>query len=553
MKNIPRHLIAVITFTLTASLLIVFTTYSVHMLTALGKLDALFTQWEEIHTEYVSETLHYVENNTMEDSYQLSYLEQKLEANSLLISEIISGRPDPEVFVNNLALDSIHPNEVGGFIVIFSYFDFNETVINAKQSWEETLSLSNQSKALLNPLVHSEREELSITPVELEQIETLTADIHSGVRELILHNSNLLVLVRHCSMWLTVLSGLVVLIIGVIYISRVMIQRARTYALLKERDYLAKFPELNKFPVLNVNVDGSVEFLNKATTDIFPDLKERGISHPFFDKLRPLMPKLIRDGENSVFLEVEVDGKFYQQAIHFLSEEQGFHMHNIDITELKNEQFQLSRTVEEKDTLLMEIHHRVKNNMAVISGLLELQNMIGTNKETALQDSLHRIKSMAVVHELLYQSDSFSNIEVDGFLKNMGAHLQSRYGYIQSVSVSESNTDFVFNINHAIPLGLLINEYCLLAEGNTGTKIHSADITLALTSQNGELHFSMDSGSDELKNVFRNIDSENGLSSNLIHSLLAQIKGKTITNSSNGQVLGIRFKPDSNKGSSSTL
>jgi len=121
----------------------------------------------------------------------------------------------------------------------------------------------------------------------------------------------------------------------------------------------------------------------------------------------------------------------------------------------------LKASLREKEVLLKEIHHRVKNNMQVISSLLSLQSRHLEDPKAIgmFKDSQHRIRSMALVHEKLYQSKDLSRIDFGQYLQNLVVYLVHSYqvdsGRVQmKIDVREAALD----INTAIPCGLVVNE-----------------------------------------------------------------------------------------------
>lgn len=89
----------------------------------------------------------------------------------------------------------------------------------------------------------------------------------------------------------------------------------------------------------------------------------------------------------------------------------------VDITERKQAEETIKKSLKEKEVLLAEVHHRVKNNLAVITGLLELQSYASDNyhAQKVLKDSQMRVKSIALVHEKLYQNDNLSEVNVSSY------------------------------------------------------------------------------------------------------------------------------------------
>ncbi|HET6420834.1 MAG TPA: PocR ligand-binding domain-containing protein [Geobacteraceae bacterium] len=132
-----------------------------------------------------------------------------------------------------------------------------------------------------------------------------------------------------------------------------------------------------------------------------------------------------------------------------------------DITERKRAEEQLKTSLREKEVLLKEIHHRVKNNLQIISSLLELQSDYITDgkSRSIFRESQHRIRSMALVHQKLYQSRDFSMINFADYIKSLASHLFNSYAKNpDQIELSMNVGDVFMDIDRAIPCGLLINE-----------------------------------------------------------------------------------------------
>jgi PAS domain S-box-containing protein len=133
-----------------------------------------------------------------------------------------------------------------------------------------------------------------------------------------------------------------------------------------------------------------------------------------------------------------------------------------DVTDLVNAEVKLKESLREKDVLLKEIHHRVKNNMQIISSLLSLQsrNIVNEYDQKIFLDSQNRIKSMAMVHEQLYKSEDLGSISIENYLNSLVVSLFNSFN-IDSGSIRFNlNVENVeFGVNTMIPLGLMINEF----------------------------------------------------------------------------------------------
>jgi two-component sensor histidine kinase len=132
-----------------------------------------------------------------------------------------------------------------------------------------------------------------------------------------------------------------------------------------------------------------------------------------------------------------------------------------DVTERKQALEQIKTSLHEKEVLLKEIHHRVKNNMQVITSLLSLQSKtIGDKQAFAVfQESQNRVKSMALIHETLYQSKDLSRINFAEYLKKLVAHVSRSYRLRpDAVKIHVNVDDVSLPIDTAVPCGLIINE-----------------------------------------------------------------------------------------------
>ncbi|HET8865417.1 MAG TPA: PAS domain S-box protein [Gracilimonas sp.] len=133
----------------------------------------------------------------------------------------------------------------------------------------------------------------------------------------------------------------------------------------------------------------------------------------------------------------------------------------VDITDRRKSEEQVRKSLREKEMMLAEIHHRVKNNLAVITGLLELQSFSAESESARriLRDSQMRVNSIAMVHEKLYQSEDFSEVDISQYFEEL-SHIIHKTMKQDDIKVDiELNIQAVkLPITQAIPCGLLLNE-----------------------------------------------------------------------------------------------
>ena len=132
-----------------------------------------------------------------------------------------------------------------------------------------------------------------------------------------------------------------------------------------------------------------------------------------------------------------------------------------DISEKKLSDERIRNSLKEKEVLLKEIHHRVKNNLQIISSLLNLQSGYTQNKDDTerFRESQNRVRSMALIHEKLYQSQDLARVDINEYVESLSAMLFRSYGTNSGDVKLELRIDPVqLNIDIAVPVGLLLNE-----------------------------------------------------------------------------------------------
>jgi two-component sensor histidine kinase len=133
----------------------------------------------------------------------------------------------------------------------------------------------------------------------------------------------------------------------------------------------------------------------------------------------------------------------------------------VDITAHKRAEDAMKSTLREKEVLLKETHHRVKNNLQIISSLLDLQTSTLRDPRVlrSIEESQHRIRSMALIHEKLYQSPDLAEVDFAEYVDNLTAYLVRAYRFSDARIALKLQTDPVrLRIDTAIPCGLILNE-----------------------------------------------------------------------------------------------
>ncbi|MBD2441577.1 PAS domain S-box protein [Nostoc sp. FACHB-110] len=215
-----------------------------------------------------------------------------------------------------------------------------------------------------------------------------------------------------------------------------------------------------------------------------------------------------------------------------------------DISDRKKAVQQIQRSLEEKETLLKEIHHRVKNNLQIISSLLRMQSRRSEDEATLLlfTESQNRVQSMALIHEQLYQSADIHQINFSSYIKTLTDSLFRCYGVSQKNICLHIETNGInLNLDNAIPCGLIINELvsnCLkyaFPLKQTGNII----ILLKEAPESKLMLIIKDNGIG----IPENLDWENASSLGLriVKNLVRQLKGNIILERDRGTSFYIHF------------
>lgn len=215
-----------------------------------------------------------------------------------------------------------------------------------------------------------------------------------------------------------------------------------------------------------------------------------------------------------------------------------------DITERKKMENRIRASLEEKEILLREIHHRVKNNMTVISSMLALHSRLIRDDQDRriLDEARSRIKAMAIIHEKLYQSENMSKINASNYLRDILKEIFSSHAeHNGHIALSTDIQDITLSIDDAIPVGLIINELVTNAVKHAFPDLRRGEIKVNMAlSETNEVRLSVsDNGVGVPDNLASSKSSSLGL--NLVDALVRQIRGELKLHKDNGTRFEVTF------------
>ena len=200
----------------------------------------------------------------------------------------------------------------------------------------------------------------------------------------------------------------------------------------------------------------------------------------------------------------------------------------IDITDRMTYEQQLQESLKEKEVLLQEIHHRVKNNLAVITGMLSMQadEMQEEQGRRIFYNAQMRIKAMARIHEKLYQAESLSEISFNEFLSEIVEDTIDTFTLEESqISFHIDSDPVVLNINQALPCAQIINELIMNSIRHAFEDSEEGRVDIELKEQQGKITLSVSDNGSGLPEDF-DFENPEGMGSMLVNSLKNQLKGE---------------------------
>ncbi|HTD42268.1 MAG TPA: histidine kinase dimerization/phosphoacceptor domain -containing protein [Mucilaginibacter sp.] len=237
-----------------------------------------------------------------------------------------------------------------------------------------------------------------------------------------------------------------------------------------------------------------------------------------------------------IFLLIVIVGLLYKQ---FRNKQRS----NVEISK-KNAS--LNQLVRDKEWLVKEIHHRVKNNLQIIMGLLQRQSSFIDNAEalTAIQNSEHRMRSIALIHQKLYQSDDLAVIDMSAYVEDLIAYLRDCFDTGSRINFLREIEDIQLDVAQAVPMGLILNEAITnsIKYAFPGNELGLISIILRQINENEYLLIISDNGIGLPLNF--NIERNNSLGMNLINGLARQLNGSLEIETHDGLALKIVFKAD---------
>lgn len=210
---------------------------------------------------------------------------------------------------------------------------------------------------------------------------------------------------------------------------------------------------------------------------------------------------------------------------------------------IKISEEKLKGSLQEKEVLLKEVHHRVKNNLQIIISLIRLQaNKVSDEAlNSHLNETLNRIKSIAIVHEMLYRSEDLSHIEFREYINKITDSLKTIYAdKTKGLNIKVYSDDVYFTVDKAVPCAIIINELVTNSIKHAFNHTHEGVISVSMNRENGYYSMKIADNGSGLEHDFR-FQHSDSLGMNLVSSLADQLDAEVNIENHVGTAFCFRF------------
>lgn len=306
-------------------------------------------------------------------------------------------------------------------------------------------------------------------------------------------------------------------------------------------DYKAAYDYLVKFNQYDDSVFNEVKSKQIAEIQTLYETEKKDQAIASLEQDREIQQLKSERQANQIYLSLGGLVLFLVVAFVFYNRSRLRHKANQALA-LKNEE--IRKQNDEKEVLLKEIHHRVKNNLQIISSLLSMQtrNMSDAKMIDVMKESQSRVKTMALIHEKLYQYDNLSRINMREYMKQLSDFLSQTYRTNKKIEVVVEAEDIHLDIDTAVPLGLIANELLSNALKYAFKDMDQGEIRIILDHRDSEGYRLIVSDTGKGISEDLALEKSGSLGLKLVRTLTRQINGHLSITPTPGATFSIEFK-----------
>jgi PAS domain S-box-containing protein len=307
--------------------------------------------------------------------------------------------------------------------------------------------------------------------------------------------------------------------------------------------------------IMTTDIDEKIQFINFSGGGRSVD---EIVGHSIYNFAAPEYHVMIKEAHKKVFTTkkivtyetegIGVDGskvwfQTYVGPMFFGDEVIGLTLFTRDISERIESEEKIKKSLKEKEILLQEVHHRVKNNLQIISSILNLQTRSVKDPKILdlIQETRYRIMSMSFIHDLLYQTKDFTNIDFSKYLQSITSNIMNTYTLNKNIELKLDVESIFLNLDNAIPCGLIVNELITNVFKYAFPGDRKGVINIVLKLINNKVVLSVADNGVGINNQINYLTTES-LGFQLINSLVSQIDGELKYENTEGTKFTVSFK-----------
>lgn len=554
--DVDRKIIGVVSFgLLCALLLIAMVNISINTASGVRAFVAGEAYWAKAQKEAGMHLSNYIITENPEEYDHFRSVLRVIGGDRTAREELQKEDFDYDVVYEGFITGKNHPDDIQDMVNLMRRFQQFSHIKEAVEIWAAGDEKIDEFKAFAASIDAEIRNSNSISNAQktqwMEELEVLDHELTELEYNFSLAMGNMARLVNEIFRWTTITLGLILIFIGIWITSR-FYRSTQTWAkALKESEQQLKNVLDNSKDViykLDLNtrkyvfVSPAIETMLGYKQDNFTNGGVTFILSIMHPEDRGRMSEIVQkydhleDGDflpTTEFRLQDADGnwKWVSNVRSLIRDKHGESKAIVgsvrDISTQKEQEEKIKESLNEKELLLKEIHHRVKNNLAIISSLLELQkDGVSEDIQQILSSSQARIKSIAKVHQKLYESTTLSDIPLDVYITELIDEIEKAYTSKEKViDIIVDVAPLKVNINDAIPIGLILNELINNAFKHAYKGLQSGVLKVTLQKRSDEINLFVESDGNKMDGDYKSTQSDS-LGMTLIEILVKRINGR---------------------------
>lgn len=550
-----KKIFGVIAFGLLCALLLIFVVnISINTLSGIRAYVGGEGYWAKAQKEAAIHLSNYI---ITEDSVKYDHFKSVLrviEGDRVSRVELHKENFDYDTAYEGFITGMNHPDDIDNMINLLRRFQNFSYVEEAVQTWkagDEKIEEFRAFAANIHSVIqNSESVSLAQKKRWMEDLESLDHELTDLEYNFSTAMGNMARLINEVFRWTTISLGLTLIFIGIWITSRFYYTTQSYTEVIKEsKERLKNILDNSKDFLYKLNLQTrTYEFVSPAVYDMLGYKKQvfidggipfvQSITHP--DDLKRMNEEIknydnlsSRDFLSETQFRLKTKSgeyKWVSNVRSLIHDEKGNPTAIVgtvrDISTQKEQERTIKESLKEKELLLKEIHHRVKNNLAIISSLLELQkDGMSEEVQNMLSSGQARIKSIAKVHEKIYESSTLADIDLNVYISEIAEEIERAYvSEDKKINIVLDIERVSVDINSAIPLGLILNELINNAFKHAFDGHKTGTLKILLDKSGQDIELSVESDGNKLKEDF-DINESESLGMTLIDVLVKRLEG----------------------------